>query len=82
MGLSSYGIGLLAQVPFMITPLFTGPLAEPLQGIDIAWLVGFAVTAAVYLLLVRRRAQRRTLEQDSASASESRTASELRTGSA
>ena len=81
-GLSSYGIGLLAQVPFMITPLFTGPLAEPLQGIDIAWLVGFAVTAAIYLLLVRRRAQRRTLEQDSASASESRTASESHTGSA
>ncbi|RAF21903.1 cytosine permease, partial [Burkholderia multivorans] len=48
-GLSSYAIGLAAQVPFMITPLFTGPLAAPLQNIDIAWLVGFVVTAIVYL---------------------------------
>ncbi|CAG7618723.1 purine-cytosine permease family protein [Leucobacter soli] len=52
-GLWSYAIGLAAQVPFMITPLFTGPMAEPLGFIDIAWLVGFAVTAIVYLVLVR-----------------------------
>lgn len=57
-GLSSYAIGLAAQVPFMITPLFTGPLAAPLQNIDIAWLVGFVVTAAVYLGLTRSRARR------------------------
>ncbi|RBP64904.1 NCS1 family nucleobase:cation symporter-1 [Brevibacterium sanguinis] len=63
-GLSSYGIGLLAQVPFMITPLFTGPLAKPLQFIDIAWLVGFVVTAVVYLVLVRarRKAPERVVE--------------------
>ena len=47
-GLSSYAIGLLAQVPFMITPLFTGFAADWVQGIDIAWLVGFVVTAIVY----------------------------------
>ncbi|MGO1538749.1 MAG: purine-cytosine permease family protein [Leucobacter sp.] len=52
-GLWSYGIGLLAQIPFMITPLYTGPFAEPLQNIDIAWLVGFVVTGIVYLILVR-----------------------------
>lgn len=52
-GLSTYVIGLLAQVPFMVTPLFTGPLAEPLQFIDIAWLVGFAVTVVAYLIIVR-----------------------------
>ncbi|WP_280116190.1 cytosine permease [Leucobacter coleopterorum] len=52
-GLGSYGIGLAAQVPFMVTPLFTGPFAAPLQNIDIAWLVGFVVTAVVYLMLVR-----------------------------
>ncbi|QZE25964.1 cytosine permease [Brevibacterium casei] len=57
-GLSSYAIGLAAQVPFMITPLFTGPLAAPLQNIDIAWLVGFVVTAIVYLALSRSRARR------------------------
>lgn len=57
-GLGSYAIGLAAQVPFMITPLFTGPMAEPLQFIDIAWLVGFVVTAIVYLALVRVTAKR------------------------
>ncbi|WP_449283847.1 purine-cytosine permease family protein [Leucobacter sp.] len=62
-GLASYGIGLLAQVPFMITPIFTGPFAEPLQYIDIAWLVGFVVTAAVYLLLVRSAAAKRAVLQ-------------------
>lgn len=61
-GLWSYAIGLAAQVPFMITPLFTGPFAEPLQYIDIAWLVGFAVTAVVYLLLVRSTAKRKVLQ--------------------
>ncbi|MBL3699111.1 purine-cytosine permease family protein [Leucobacter luti] len=57
-GLWSYAIGFAAQVPFMITPLFTGPMAAPLRNIDIAWLVGFVVTAAVYLVLVRVRAAR------------------------
>jgi NCS1 family nucleobase:cation symporter-1 len=52
-GLISYGIGLVSQVPFMITPMYTGPLAEPLQNIDIAWLVGFVVTTGVYLLMVK-----------------------------
>nr|WP_233613771.1 cytosine permease [Leucobacter edaphi] len=60
-GLVSYAIGLAAQVPFMITPLFTGPFAEPLQGIDIAWLVGFAVTVVVYLVLVRINRSRTAL---------------------
>ncbi|QIK63703.1 cytosine permease [Leucobacter viscericola] len=52
-GLISYLIGLVSQVPFMITPMYTGPLAEPLQNIDIAWLVGFVVTGAVYLVWMR-----------------------------
>ncbi|WGD36786.1 cytosine permease [Lysinibacter sp. HNR] len=52
-GLTSYGIGLVAQAPFMVTPLYTGPLAAPLQNIDIAWLVGFLFTAALYLVLTR-----------------------------
>ena len=52
-GLWSYFLGLLIQVPFMITPLFTGFMAEPLQFIDIAWLVGFVATVIIYLVLVR-----------------------------
>ena len=60
-GLISYAIGLAAQVPFMITPLYTGPMAGPLQGIDLAWLVGFLVTVVVYLILVRTARNRQTL---------------------
>ncbi|MFN3602849.1 MAG: purine-cytosine permease family protein [Dietzia sp.] len=52
-GLTSYAVGLAAQLPFMVTPLFTGPLAAPLRNLDLAWLVGFVVTGAAYLLLVR-----------------------------
>lgn len=62
-GLGSYAIGLAAQVPFMVTPLFTGPLAAPLQNIDIAWLVGFVVTAIAYLLLMRLRTGSQVPEQ-------------------
>lgn len=49
-GLSSYAIGLLAQLPFMDIAIFTGPLAG---SINISWLVGFVVTATVFLVMVR-----------------------------
>lgn len=49
--LLSYAIGLIVQIPFMVTPFFTSPIAQALRGIDIAWLVGFIVTAVIYLVL-------------------------------
>lgn len=49
-GLVSYAIGLLVQIPFMVTNLFTGPLAEPLGFVDIAWVLGFIVPGVVYLV--------------------------------
>ena len=61
-GLWCYAIGIVAQIPFMITPLFTGPLASFVQGIDIAWLTGFVVTAVVYYLLASSQ-RRRELAQ-------------------
>lgn len=51
-GLVSYGIGLLAQLPFMDIAMFTGPLAGT---INISWLVGFVLTAIVFLTLVKLR---------------------------
>ena len=47
-GLVSYLVGLLVQVPFMVTNLYTGPLAEPLGFVDVAWIIGFLVPAALY----------------------------------
>lgn len=54
-GLGTYALGLLVQIPFMVTPLYTGPLGAALGGVDIAWIVGFAVSGGVYLLASRLR---------------------------
>ncbi|MEV3856726.1 cytosine permease [Streptomyces sp. NPDC050095] len=49
-----YGIGLVAQLPFLATHFYTGPLVDPLGGADISWIVGLAVPAALYWALARR----------------------------
>ncbi|MBK0420608.1 cytosine permease [Leucobacter sp. CSA2] len=54
-GLTSYLVGLLAQVPFMVTTMYTGPLAGPLGFVDVAWIVGFLVPGVVYVLWKRSR---------------------------
>ncbi|MFJ8861972.1 purine-cytosine permease family protein [Streptomyces sp. NPDC102451] len=52
--LAVYAVGVLAQLPFLVTHFYTGPLAAPLGGADISWIVGLAVPAALYWLLARR----------------------------
>jgi purine-cytosine permease-like protein len=57
-GLTAYFVGFVCEIPFMILPdlggwHYTGPLAKQLSDVDIAWVVGLAVSAAVYLLLSR-----------------------------
>lgn len=52
--LTVYGVGILAQLPFLVTHFYTGPLVEPLGGADISWIVGLVVPAALYWLLARR----------------------------
>src|SRR5579872_5852302 len=51
-GLAAYGIGLAAEWPFVSQLDYTGPLVRYLGGADISWLAGWAVTAAVYLVLM------------------------------
>jgi len=49
-GLVSYGAGLAASVPFFVVPgLWIGPVAVRLGGVDLAWLVGLAVSGLCYL---------------------------------
>ncbi|MET3923786.1 cytosine permease [Arthrobacter sp. UYEF20] len=48
-----FAIGVLAQIPFMATPFYTGAIAEAMGGIDIAWLVGLSVSAVAYIVLAR-----------------------------
>jgi len=53
-GLGSYLIGVGASVPFMYGHYFHGPIGVRLEGVDISYLVGFAVAAAAYLVAGRR----------------------------
>ncbi|MGC5399845.1 purine-cytosine permease family protein [Streptomyces sp. DT20] len=52
--LTVYGVGVLAQLPFLATNFYTGPLVDPLGGADISWIVGLVIPAALYWLLARR----------------------------
>jgi purine-cytosine permease-like protein len=57
-GLVAYGVGFLAEIPFMVVPdinghSFTGPIAEQISNVDIAWIVGLLVSGLLYLLLTR-----------------------------
>ncbi|ATL28289.1 purine-cytosine permease family protein [Streptomyces formicae] len=49
-----YGVGLLAQLPFLVTHFYTGPLVDPLGGADVSWIVGLVVPAVLYWALARR----------------------------
>ena len=54
-----YLIGIMVQLPFLATSFYTGPLVEPLGGVDISWIVGLLVPALLYYSLgqaSRRRA--------------------------
>ncbi|TNM64094.1 allantoin permease [Streptomyces sp. NP160] len=53
-GLVAYGVGVLAELPFVSVPgVVTAPVAGALDGADFAPLVGLLVPAVVYLLLSR-----------------------------
>lgn len=52
--LTVYGVSLLAQLPFLVTHFYTGPLVDPLGGADISWIVGLAVPALLYWAVARR----------------------------
>jgi NCS1 family nucleobase:cation symporter-1 len=56
-GLAAYVIGLAAEWPFVSQPDYTGPLVARLGGADISWLVGWIVSAGLYLALSTRTAR-------------------------
>ncbi len=62
-----YVIGVLVQLPFMVTSFYTGPLAEPLAFVDIAWVLGLVVSGGVYYLwCLKKNGVRPTAEQTQA----------------
>lgn len=59
-GLFSYAVGCVCQVPFISATFYTGAVAEKL-GFDVAWIVGIIVPGAIYYQLANRSAAREML---------------------
>jgi len=59
--IASYLAGIAVQLPFVVTPFYTGPIARLSGGADISWIVGLAVTAPLYYLASRFQKQSRRL---------------------
>jgi purine-cytosine permease-like protein len=58
-GLAAMVAGIVASVPFWNNPLLTGPVAAAVPALgDVSFVVGFAVSAAVYLVVAMRYAER------------------------
>jgi purine-cytosine permease-like protein len=47
-------IGIVVQIPFMNTPLYTGPVAGHVGGADLSWIIGLLATGPIYYALARR----------------------------
>jgi NCS1 family nucleobase:cation symporter-1 len=60
-----YVLGIVVQLPFIASPLYTGPVARALGGVDLSWIVGLAVTSPAYYWLARRSQGREELRAQS-----------------
>jgi NCS1 family nucleobase:cation symporter-1 len=60
-----YVVGILVQLPFIVSPLYSGPVARAIGGIDLSWIVGLAVTSPAYYWLAKRSQGRRELKAQS-----------------
>ncbi|MDQ6650691.1 MAG: cytosine permease [Actinomycetota bacterium] len=50
---AAFVLGVLAEIPFMSSTVYTGPITRALGGADLSFYVGFLVAAAGYLLARR-----------------------------
>jgi len=53
-GILVYAFGVLVQMPFISTKLYTGPMVERLGGVDVSWIIGLIVPSILYYLFARR----------------------------
>jgi nucleobase:cation symporter-1, NCS1 family len=53
-----YALGILVQLPFVASPLYTGPIARSMGRIDLSWIVGLAITAPAYYWMAKRAQSR------------------------
>ncbi|CAB3941253.1 hypothetical protein LMG6001_00053 [Achromobacter insolitus] len=56
-GILIYLFGVLVQMPFISTKLYTGPMVERLGGVDISWIIGLVVPSILYYLFARRNSR-------------------------
>ncbi len=49
-----YILGILIQLPFVSTELYTGPVAKALNGVDLSWIVGLCVISPIYYFMAKR----------------------------
>jgi NCS1 family nucleobase:cation symporter-1 len=49
-----YVLGILVQLPFIDSTMYTGPIALAMGKVDLSWIVGLAVTAPAYYWLSKR----------------------------
>ncbi|WP_449433686.1 purine-cytosine permease family protein [Pseudomonas putida] len=61
--LIAYAVGIVVQIPFMNTPLYVGPVSEHINGADLSWLVGLAITSPLYWWLASRDSAYRRRQQ-------------------
>jgi purine-cytosine permease-like protein len=52
--LIAYAVGIVVQIPFMNTPMYTGPIPHYLDGADLSWVVGLLLTSPLYYWLASR----------------------------
>jgi len=52
-GIGTYVVGILVQVPFLSTAFYTGPMVDALGGADVSWILGLIVPATLYYSLAR-----------------------------
>lgn len=53
--IACYGLGIVVQVPFVATDLYTGTFARAMGGIDLSWIVGLLVVSPAYYFAVHAR---------------------------
>lgn len=52
---SAFIVAIIAEIPFMNTSFYVGPVARAFEGADIAWLVGLVVPAVLYYFPMKRK---------------------------
>jgi purine-cytosine permease-like protein len=52
-GITAFLAGIVAEIPFVVLPFFTGPAAAAMGDVDIAFIVGLLVSGIAYVLLTR-----------------------------